>query len=394
MNRTWLPWAKKIYHKVSYRIRLLIYPAKNLYENYRMNTWYITGQEITSNQKLSILYSGTEINKNYFTGLAFDHSCRETYIGKRCTWNIQRIARSRNYDSALLVVEGQESPRTSAKVRNSFFIPLWLHGKVDSSVDIAEFLKNGSLKSDVRRIRKNGLEYEISKKESQFDNFYYTMYKPHVTKAHGSTATVQNYNVMKEEFKNCELLLIKKDNEYIAGILLVYKENEASMWSLGIKNADSQYVRDGAIGALFYYSVQYLKERGFDKIEFGLSRPFFNDGVLQYKMKWKQEIVGCSDRGFIMHALSITPGVKGFLTHNPFIYRNNNKYHGAIFVQNEELFSKEDLKKICKKSFMSGMSKLFVHLFENGDRTAEDNIPPEIADKLTICSAETRFSQK
>ncbi|MBI4687089.1 MAG: hypothetical protein HY756_04820 [Nitrospirae bacterium] len=395
MNRALLVIGKKIYHKFPYRIRSLIYRAKYLYDNYRMDTWHISGQETTSNQSLSILYSGTEINKNYFAGLAFGQSCNETYIGKKYLWNIQGIARSGQYQSALLTVEGWESSCGIAKVRNGFFIPLWGHGKVDSSVDMAEFLKNESLNSDVRRIKKNGLEYEISTEASQFDDFYHTMYVPYIMKAHGRAAIVQKYDEMKEEFKKCKLLLIKNGNEYIAGILLVIKEDEANIWSLGIKNADYQYVKDGAICALFYYSVQYLKERGFNKINFGFSRPFLDDGVLQYKkMKWKQEIVDCSDRGFIMHVLSVTPGVKGFLAHNPFLYRSSDKYYGAVFVQDKESFSKEDIKKIYRKYFMGGMSRLYIHLFGDGDMVTQDNIPQEIADKLIICSAEAQFLQQ
>ena len=359
-----------------------------------MSTWHITGEEITSNRRLTILYSGSEINKNYLTGLAFGNSYRESYLGEKWVWNIHRMARSKKYLSSLIMVEGQEDFLMVPDVRNSLYIPLWIHGEVDCSTGFSEFLKNDSLKSDARRIRKNKLDYEISKDESMFKEFYDTMYVPHITKAHGGAATIQSYEVMQKEFKYCELLRIIKEDEYIAGILLVFKDKKASMWSLGIRNGDHQYVKDGAIGALFYFSVFYLIKKGFDTIAFGLSRAFLNDGVVQYKMKWKQKIIGSSDRGMYLRALSDTPAVKGYFMNNPFIYKDNRCYCGAVFMDHEGPFTQKDLQKIFRKYFMQGIEKLRIYrLMGSGSTMENDDIPDELADRISIETADSFFKQ-
>lgn len=262
---------------------------------------------------------------------------------------------------------------------------------MDISVDISSFVKNKSLQSDLRRIRSNRLSFELKNELPQFDNFYYNMYLPYITKRHGNQAFVMKYESMKEKFRNCDLLLIKKEKEYIAGILLAYEKDVARLWSIGVKDGNSDYIKYGAIGALFYFSIHHLKGKGYKRVSFGLSRAFLNDGVLQYKKKWNLQMVDTDRLGFLFSPLSKTAAMKGFLLNNPFIYIKKPKINGAVFMESNQPLTKKDLQKIRDDYYLVGMNKLVIYKFGKHDSEIQEVVPSALSERMTICSAECIF---
>ena len=93
------------------------------------------------------------------------------------------------------------------------------------------------------------------------------------------------------------MILIKFKDQEIAGSLIAYKGHNARLWCFGIKDANPDYVKMGAFGALYYFSFQYLKNKGFKQVGVGGSRPFLNDGVLNYKKKWGLRITDLISQG-------------------------------------------------------------------------------------------------
>jgi len=278
------------------------------------------------------------------------------------------------------------------KKRKCFYVPCWIYGEIDISVDDSSLIKSKSLKSDLRKIRKNKLHFELTNELSQFHNFYYNMYLPYITKCHGNRAVIVIYDSMEKEFKNCDLLFVKKGKEYIAGALIAYTKNRAHLRFLGVKEGNSDYVKEGAIGALYYFPVHYLKEKGYKRLRLGGTRAFLKDGVLWYKKKWGLQIIDTHQMGFLIKPLSKTVGAKGFFLNNPFIYMDKTRVNGAIFVESNQSFSKEDFRKMYKSYYLPGISKLFIYRFGKGDSKIREVVPSEFSDKMTICSAESLFT--
>ncbi|MHC4806120.1 MAG: hypothetical protein ACYTBX_07630, partial [Planctomycetota bacterium] len=336
-------------------------------------------------------YIGSETHKNFLAKLAFGNSYKEDYIGKTWLWRIFKTVKTRAHACSLMVAEAPKSSLVLFGKKKCFYIPLWVTGEVDISADVSSLIRNESLKSDLRRIKRNKLHFELTNEPAQFDNFYYNMYLPHITKVHGNKAVIIKYDFMKREFRNCDLLLIKKEKEYIAGVLLAYTKNGARLWSLGVKDGNSDYIKDGAIGAIYYFSVLHLKEKGYKKVNFGASRAFLKDGVLWYKKKWDQNIVGTHKIGFLIKPLSKTVAVKGFFLNNPFIYAHNNRFNSAVFVEAAQSFSEKDFQRFYKDYYLNGVSKLFIYRFEQGHSRSREIVPPEFSDGITICSVESLF---
>ena len=96
------------------------------------------------------------------------------------------------------------------------------------------------------------------------------MYVPYITKAHGNRSVIMNYDYFKREFKKHSqsniLLLMNKEDECIAGISLLCTKSKASLGSLGIKDGNLDYLKYGVPGILYYFSISYLREKGFTSL--------------------------------------------------------------------------------------------------------------------------------
>jgi len=387
-------YAKTIYYDLPLFIRLLLWPVKKIYWLFnmlRVEFWILRGNEIVSKQKLDILYAGAEKNRHFLTMLAFDSSFTEEYIGKTWLWNIPKIIKEKVHNDSVVIAEVPKTFRKLFNKRNYLYIPSWVNGEVDAFSPI----KNDSLQTDLRRIKKNKLSFEVTNELNQFHNFYYNMHLPYIAEAFGNRAFISSYDFMKSEFGKHglynDLLLIKKEEEYIAGILMGYSKKGIYLHPLGIKDGNFDYVKDGAIGALFYFPRVYSKENGYRKVNFGSSRAFLNDGVFQFKKKRGMKIIGTSSMVFVLKPLSTSAGVKGFFLNNPFLYMDEMGFNGAVFIDNDRPLSKGDFEKIYKDYYLPGMSKLFIYRFGRVDNKAQEIVPPEFSEKIGICSTDCLF---
>jgi len=389
------------YHNILNCFRWIFSPFRRmctLFNILKPNVWIITGDEISSRQNLAIIYAGREKDKNYLVKLAFDGTFEEKYMGKAWLWKLHEIAKGDSDDCSLMIVEVPRLFRTFLGKKKCFYVPSWVTGGIDISVDNPSLFKhrNTSLKSDLSKIKRNEFQFEVTRNLSRLHDFYCNMYKPYITKAHGNSAVEMSFEHVKSKFTKSgmlnDLLLIKQGDEYRAGVMLSYRREWARLWFLGVKDGNVDYVRDGAIGALFYFSVQYLSEKGVTKIDFGASRPFLKDGVLRFKRKWNQRISREKKIIFLFKPLSMTEGLKGFFLNNPFTYEDRAELNAAIFVGSDQSLSRNDFTRIYKNSYLNGLSKLVIFQFGQTNEEIQNIDLPEFSCGIEVRSAESIFS--
>jgi len=353
----------------------------------RLEVWIVEGDELSSRMPLSILCAASGRTKSFLLGLTFGDSFRERYLGRAWLWNIPKVIAEKGQNCTIAMVEVCTFHRMLLRTTNWFYIPGWVAGEVDIPCGPA-VMKNESIRSDLRRVRKHGLQCEVTRDPKRFDDFYHNMYVPYITKAHGDSVYIIPYQAMARQLRHCDLLLVKKQEMHIAGILIVYDKRCPRLWSLGIRDGNPDYLKEGVVSALFHYSVQYLEKKCYTKVCFGLSRAFLRDGVLRYKKKWAQKIVDTTPYGFAMKVLSCTPATKAFLLNNPFIFESRGIMHGAVFIDAEKPLSVEELELIDKSHFLPGLSKLFIYHFQSGEVCKHDAALPGLAQRIVLCSAE------
>jgi hypothetical protein len=332
---------------------------------YRLKAWLIDGHEKHSGIRLKILYAGHEKNRNYLTYIAYEPGFSEDYMGRVWTWRVQKFL-NKVLEPDLVVIETEEGYYRRFSQRGDYYIPFWLDGDIGCTrfEERARLSKN--IREDLRKIRKQCYQYEVTRDPEKLDLYYHEMYRPYILKAHGNRASLMSHEAMMSRAAITDLLLIKKGDEYLAGENLLHEERGVRAWSLGVRNGDYRHVREGVIGALYYYKIVYLGDRGIEKFNAGASRAFLNDGALQYKRKWGLRLTHPRPGGFWLRIPGASDGAKAFLINNPFINYRNGVLSGFVFLDDGE---SAGVAPDCVNYSIPGLQKLIFARFIEGQST-------------------------
>jgi|GEM_PF-1843514 len=328
-----------------------------------------SGLERESQRPLSFIYAG-DIHQmhNYWDHIILSDGFKKRSLGRRLFWKIVPEIKKKFPDCGFVIMEQSTLTIPFFKKRPGFSIPLWVRMEIDIKAPVNELFSRQ--RSDIeRRIRKNGLSFEMTKDLQYFEDFYHEMHVPYVTKRYTDTAGINSFELFHKMIPRSEMLLIKKDGKTIAGLWVEFKDGKAHMRKLGIVDSNMEYVRFGAIGALYYFCAQELKKRGYNIMDIGGTRPFFNDGLTRYKRSLGARLSKknnlCSCVKFMV--LQNTPGVSGFLTHNPFLFKNKRKkICSAVFVENKGWLASGMLNSAITSSRCEGVAEIEVYVF--GDK--------------------------
>jgi hypothetical protein len=371
--------AKEIYYRVPTFIRFVFWPAAQIYGLaclFRGDQWIIRGEEVSSKQTLAILFTGNELNKNYLAELAFGSSHVDKHLGSRWLWQVSLKVKNGNFDCSLVITELPEAFRMLFRKKNCFYVPCWISGEIDIPADILSIIKKeDTLQSYLRRIRKHGLQFDITNDMSQFHKFYYDMYLPYANARFGNSAFLAEYDYLKKHFQRCDLLLVKKDGEYIAGDLVLNDKESAKLMINGVKDGNLEHLKHGAIAATYHFMIEYLRGRGYKKVNLGGTRAFLKDGVLHYKRKWGLRINGTMmGKGFLISPKLQTAGLQGFLINNPFVFIDKEGFKGAIFIGADQSLVAERLEKAYRDYYLEGLIKLSIYRFTKDNRGIKEII--------------------
>lgn len=371
-------------------MRLIFYPFISSYRlfekfvnKYKIDLWLIEGKEKNSKTPIAVLCSAIDQERSYLATLVFQETYSESYIGRYWLWDINKITDKTEKKYSMILLDIKKSRRKFLKINNCFYIPGWVEGIID--LPLSKTVTNReSFKSDIRKIKNNALTYEVTQDINKFDNFYHNMYLPYISNAHGNSAYLHSYEIKKEQFQGNDLLLVTKDEKYIAGMMIMRFKDSPRLKSLGILDGNKEYLNYSSISALYYFSLLYAEDKGFSSINAGTSRAFLKDGVLQYKKKWGHRIIDISSRAFTIKIISNTPATRAFLANNPFIFDDQDSICGAVFLNCSEKISQELIKQINRDYFYPGLSKLFIYLPSEKEMPDPDVIPPELSEHIAF----------
>lgn len=371
--------------------------SKSLYQRaraylsrHRVDVWRLVSGS-GGEDAAAVVFSGREINKEYLKIAFFDGDCREEHLGRKWKFQARRAMNSR---PSLFVSEYGANDAVIAKElddamdRAVFTIPFWLGWSVDISEDAKKIVKsNSSLESDVRRIRKNKLSYAVIEDPQAFEAFYDTMYLPYIRKNYKNMALLMSRSEMLSERDKCQLLVVQKNGDPIGGILIKYDPEYPRLWSIGVQQASDEFIRDGVVGALYYFPVMHLQQMGHKRVHFGATRPFLNDGVLNYKKKWPIENAGFTKSGFHVRIVSQTQATIDLLKQRPFVYAAKGKLYGAVFIGSSESIDADDFKKMYKSFHFQGLERIVIFVLGQTAGNLSQPIPLEFQNFFDIRGA-------
>jgi hypothetical protein len=320
----------------------------------RVELWIVEGEERSSHLPLKVLCGLRGETKNYLLKLIFGDRYRQGCLGRFWLWKVLRAVPPEAADCSLVVVWTCGSHlKRFARTGDWFLLPEWVQGEMDLPRDAAATRR---LRGNLQRVRQHGFQYEVTRDGQQFDDFYRNMYVPYTCKMFGDCAYVYSHRQLRRIFRCCDLLLVEQDKQTVGGVLLDYRYAKPRMRVLGIRDADRNHVKNGAVCAIYEFSSQYLQGQGHKKVQLGWSRPFLRDGVLEFKRKWSQVIVGGRYWGFGLRVASPTPAVRSFLRENPFILTRDGRLHAACFVDADATIADDEIERIKKEHSHTGLA--------------------------------------
>ncbi|MFT5711265.1 MAG: hypothetical protein ACI8QT_001970 [Halioglobus sp.] len=328
----------------------------------RSGVWVIQGTEGLYGEPIGLLFAGSEKQKAHVLGVAFDNEYNETYLGKLYVWQIAFLLLVNRHECDIAMIEGSDLQRTIYQNKGDYFLPLWL--KTQSTAPLP--VERSSFKDDLRIIRRFALSYEVTTETDKVDDFYQRMYRPMVNASHGESTIEIDFVHMKHLIAKgqCVLLLVIKESESIAGALLILEETPR-LWAIGVRDNKPAYRKYRAGTAAYFFAAEYLATRGYSTVHLGMSRSFLNDGVLQYKSKFNQQIIGIDHSGFILKILEHRAATDSFLKKNPFIYLREKSLYGAVFLDRDQSESEKYMEHLRKKYDIKGLAGLEFYVQDN-----------------------------
>ena len=228
-------------------------------------------------------------------------------------------------------------------------------GEVDLPRDAAALRK---VSEELRQIRHNKLEYEITRDPQKFDDFYHNMYVPFATGRFGACADVSHYQELKTQFEDSDLLLVKYNNQAVAGSLLLHGKTPC-LWDLGIRDGDRALSNAARRGPL---SLRLAVPGNTGTHQCG---PRLVGRFSATAATVQAEVVATNRprplSGFTLKILAATPAAIAFLRENPFICTHHGSFCAAVFVEGDEA-GFPTLRRLEKDFLHDGLARLLIRL--------------------------------
>ncbi|MFC2164290.1 hypothetical protein ACFLT2_04765 [Acidobacteriota bacterium] len=333
----------------------------------RQPFYLLKGEEKKSGESLNALFFGKEKSVAYLSDLIYSEEPSQVYLGKSFVWNVKSKARSVQPEPDAILVDFNRIYAHILKRQGFLIIPKWVLFTLDISKPmptLMEEVKNDSLDNNLRRMNKLDFSFDITRDLDKFDFFYHRMYLPLAEKRFGNRAWIFEYHRIKRLLENGCLLLIKLNNEYLAGALLLERGKHLFSHSLGVKDGDKKYVEQGAVTATYYFTIQWAIDQGYEEIEFGYSRPFLRDGVFIYKKRWGMTVKN-QDRsmvwgGYGLRIQHYTKSTRSFLTENPFIFVDGDKIKGLMLIEQKEPLTEKNVRRFMRIQYIKGLDGVII----------------------------------
>jgi len=227
-----------------------------------------------------------------------------------------------------------------------------------------------NIRYHLRRVERDGIRCEFSRKKEDFDLFYRRMYLPYTNERHGEFALINSYEILWHYFSKGGLLMFYRDSDPVAGSLVMFRGNVGSGVVGGVLDADKNLLRSGIFTAIVWESAKWAESQGLTYIDMGTTSPLRSDGVFHYKKSFGAKVENCYNRRTV-NQMSIRSDWY-FLMQNPssdfidflnlkgLIVENRGKFYGALFESEVEQNRPQDHIDELKEAYRDGLSGLAI----------------------------------
>lgn len=335
--------------------------ARASVRRWRLVRWRASGNERFSGLPVTLTYFGHNFGFRMMVQKIFAPGCTSVQTGRAWLGAPGVPLTPTDRDGDIVVTELDYARWRVRDTGAGFHLPIWTRTEITLADALGRMNKSKSLKDDLRRIRKYGIVSEVSCDAADLHAFYERIYTPYILGRHGELSLLDSWNDFTRIAKNGELILAKgRGGEVIGGILMGRNRERIYARAIGLTGSDRTILKTGVMSALYLACFERARVHGYDRVGFGLTAPFLNDGLLRFKRKWGLRLLNEFQQGIWLQFNNATAAVGSFLVNNPFIYRDAGNMYGLIFTAADELMNDENRSALHSRYYLHGMDALHI----------------------------------
>ncbi len=323
----------------------------------------LRGSARQSERPGTVVTAGAEPWAEYLAESFLEGRVQRELVGRVPLWTLPSILRSL-WPSVDLVTARVD--RLSARLLfrvGYLLVPEWVDLRLGVPEDVGALTRgNSSLKSDLRKIRRNGLSFEVSPAGADLETFYGRYYLPYARKHYGKYAYIRRLDALRRYYHHGALLWVLHRGERVAGCLVSPRDKMLRAVALGTLRGDQQHVEMGAISAIYYYVLEYARTLGCEEINYGGTRPILTDGALRFKRKWRMRMVEQPNCGyeFLIHWRRIGEDVLDLLSHTPLVFRDDDGLSAVAAIAAQGPVTQRQAQRAYRFLRISGLQTLYL----------------------------------
>jgi hypothetical protein len=335
----------------------------------QFDVYILSGKGKGTDETIQMLYIASCKMAHYFISRVYDDTPSSIFIKKAYLWQLKRIIKEHTAGIDLVMVDMHKIASYFLKMKNAFLLPGWVRMKMDITKPKEEIIdhlmfksKWEDLKRTLKKITKLNYSYEIFNDPESLKIFYEKMHVPYIQKRYPKQADFKDLDYYKKILKKGELIFVKRDDQYVAAVICYLKNNSYFWHSIGILDGNEDFVKDGALYALYYFSILRAKDKKAKMFDFGVARPFLSDGVLSHKKKWGAGLFldRKIERVVYLKIHNAKRPAKVF-AEQPFICIEKDKFKAVAFLNHGGSLDHFDIQAFIKKYSVPGITSFIVN---------------------------------
>ncbi len=350
---------------------------------YKIDVSIIMGSEKHTDEPMKTLYIGGYDNYSFIIGEMYSSFEVKTKYKKINSLRVRSLV-DKYKNTVDIIFTDVELLYCKTLPRAEFIrVPRWIRQKYkvpDTWEEVLNSFRKNTKRTDLRKVRKYGFTYKITRSEDDYKSFYHHMHIPYIKKRFGDAAIIEPEWKFMRQCRKGELMQIIRNDKILAAVLFYQSaERLAYVW-VGVPACIRGDIFKGVFSAMYYFTIMYGYESGCHEIDFLGTRPLLNNGLFRYKRKWGTYVQRSANPWgeIFLKPMKFNNAVKSFFTHNHFIEREGSDLVGKLLVDNQKV-SKGDLEKIIKSYFSDGIKCLKVFsclgFYEGTGTWAQKNFP-------------------
>jgi hypothetical protein len=359
-----------------------------LFPEFKVGTFLVRFEFCAEGHPLTVLFIGKEKQLDFLKRFTGSGICTISRDSGLFFWKIDSYLKKTDTKADMTVIRLNKILYSFVNPEGFLCMPdavqsrLYLNGSFEAV--IKKFHESAARKC--RNVSRAGYTVEISRDVATLKHFYHEMYAPYLKNRFKELAVIDSYYKVSRIFRTGFLLIVRKGNRYLSGVVCRIKQDTFIFELIGIERGSFQCVKEGALDALYYYSILEALKRRCRIIDFGNSNPFLNDGLLLYKRKWgtvlMPDLKQVRELGVKIHGKK--NGSCDFIRDHYPIFFYKKRLAGLIVKDDTKPLSLREMKHIENAYSTPGLSNLAVVSHCGFERNIEKNLLQDFSDRVKL----------